>query len=556
MRVLFVSSEAYPFAKTGGLADVSHALPLALRAQGVDARLLLPGYPGALEKLVDSRVEMALDGILGVPDARLIAGLAPGSKLPVWLIDAPSLYDRPGGLYQDANGDPWPDNARRFAFLSHVAAQVGMGLVDGWTPDVVHANDWHAALAPQILSTIEGARPATVFTIHNMAFQGNFPAEVLQSIGVHETAFTSDGLEFYGQISFLKAGIRYSDRVTTVSPTYQGEVLTPEFGFGLEGLLGARADDFVGILNGAEYSIWDPAHDPELPCRYEAGDLSGKRQCKLQLQRELGLALKPDTPVIAFVSRLTRQKMADVVLDALPWLAGQDAQFILLSEGDRDLEERFRETGRHAVDKLAVRIGYEEPLAHRILAGADIVLTPARFEPCGLTQLYAMRYGALPIARKVGGLADTVTAIGSNCGASPTGFLFEGADASALTEAISQALAVYREPLAWRRLQRNAMARDFGWRASAAKYHSLYRSLVGADAEVVAPSEPCQTNEVALTAIAAQLADGPVVACKASKTAREADLRGARSVAMQQGGSRGYNDQSADTRRYDPHTEL
>lgn len=481
MRVLYVTSEVFPLAKTGGLGDVARGLPSALARHGVDIRLLMPAYPAALEKLVGAHVEAVLDGIMGVPDGRLISGRLPDTDLPVWLLYAPELYQRPGGPYADAHGVDWPDNARRFAYLSQVAALIGEGLGAYWKADVVHANDWHTGLLPMMLSASGRRRPATVFTVHNLAFQGNFPMELVREFGLPDHSLGVDGCEFYGRASFLKAGVRYADKVTTVSPTYAKEVLTPAFGHGFDGLLRARAKDFVGILNGVDTSLWSPVSDPWLPSSFSARDVSGKRACKAELQRELGLPVDPDAPLFGFSSRLAHQKMADVLVEALPWFAERGAQFAMTAQGDPDLEAAFGAAGARDPERLAVRIGYEEPLAHRIYAGADVLLAPARFEPCGLTQLYAMRYGSPPIVRRTGGLADTVVDAAPRAMAkeTATGFTFQDPTVEALTRAMDRALRLHAQPLAWRRLQMQAMRQDFSWDRSAGKYLDLYRALTG-----------------------------------------------------------------------------
>lgn len=483
MRVLFVASEAYPLVKTGGLADVSRALPQALARKGVDVRLLLPGYPKALEELSCRRVETNLDDMLGVSGARLIAGVLPDSDLPVWLVDAPTLYARDGGPYQDRDGRDWPDNALRFAYLAHVGAKLATGMTEiGWRPDIVHANDWHTGLLPLLLAEAGPGTPKSVFTIHNLAFQGNFPSAALGQTGIPAHHFDRGDVEFFGQMSFLKAGIRYADCLTTVSPTYAKEILTAEFGCGMEGLLRSRAADLRGILNGAEYGLWDPATDPFISAPYSGAHIAGKKACKLALQGELGLPVDADVPLVGFVSRITDQKMADIVLEALPWLVEQGAQFVLVGQGDTRLQSAFVDAGRRHPGSVAITIGYEEALAHRLQAGADILLAPARFEPCGLTQLYALRYGTLPVVRRTGGLADTVKDASKEALAerSATGFHFEQASLPDLQGAIARALGLYRQPLAWRRLQLSAMHRDFGWDESAAAYVGLYHELSGA----------------------------------------------------------------------------
>jgi starch synthase len=479
MRVLFVTSEAYPLAKSGGLADVAGALPAALRQQGMDVRVLLPGYPRATTTLVNAHPEIRLEAPPGVEGSALISGEMPGSEVPAWLVHAPSLYFRNGGLYQDREGRDWPDNALRFGFLAQVGAALARGSLGNWTPDVVHANDWHCGLLPLLLSMHEGPRPATLFTIHNMAFQGNFPPQCLSELGIPESFFHPDGIEFYGQASFLKAGIRYSDRITTVSPAYAREVQTPEFGCGLDGLLRERRGVLSGILNGIDAALWNPKTDIHLPRHYSASDIGGKRVCKADLQRELGLDVSADTPLVGFVSRLAHQKMADVIAAAVPGIVESGAQVVVLGEGEAALESAFAALGNGFPGRVAVRIGYDESLAHRLQAGSDILLAPARYEPCGLTQLYAMRYGTLPVVRRTGGLADTVKNATARAvlDCSATGIVFDEPNVPGLMRGVKHALALYREPLLWRRLQLQAMLQDFSWSASAARYAALYREI-------------------------------------------------------------------------------
>jgi starch synthase len=480
MRVLFVTAEAYPLAKSGGLGDVSSALPVALKRQGVDVRILLPGYPGALAALKNARVELQLDPLLGIAGGALVSGELPGSDVRVWLVHAPSLYLRNGGLYQDASGREWPDNALRFGFLSHVGRAIATGLIGNWIPDVVHANDWHTGLLPLLLSMRDDPRPATTFTIHNMAFQGNFPAGLRAELEIPDCFFHSQGVEFYGQLSFLKAGIRYAARITTVSAAYAGEILTPAFGCGLDGVLRERAGTLSGILNGIDVELWNPRSDVHLSHPYCAADISGKRLCKAELQRELGLERDGETPLIGFVSRLTHQKMADVIVEALPRILYRGTQIAVVGQGDPALEAGLSEFARGRNQSVAVRIGYEEGLAHRVQAGCDILLAPARYEPCGLTQLYAMQYGTVPIVRRTGGLKDTVTEISqaSLLDRSATGVAFEDASADGLMRGLDQALALYREPLLWRRVQLQGMSQDFSWARSAARYTALYCEVV------------------------------------------------------------------------------
>ena len=482
MRVLFATAEAYPLAKTGGLADVSRSLPISLRQLGVDVRLLMPAYPRAYLRIENPKIVARIPAALGVSDATLLAGTFPDADLPVYLIDSPSLFRRVGGLYQDEHGAPWPDNPLRFAFLAHVGREIAMGRLGiDFRPDVVHANDWHAGLLPLFLSLEDAPKPATVFTTHNMAFQGNCPAEWLGRLTIPGAFFSPGGVEFYGQISFLKAGLRYADRVTTVSPTYAQEILTKEFGCGMHGVLAERGSDFSGILNGIDDALWNPADDPVLVRPYHESDISGKRSCKAALQAEFDLAVQSETPVLGFVSRLTDQKMADVILEILPWLVEQDMQCIVVGEGDPALEAAFDQARELYRDKVAVIIGYDEPLAHKLQAGSDILLAPARFEPCGLTQLYALRYGSLPVVRRTGGLADTVVdaTATSIADRTATGFVFDAPAADDLKQAVARALSLYREPLIWRRLQLQAMAQNYSWTTSARQYTALYSEASG-----------------------------------------------------------------------------
>ena len=480
LRVLFVSSEIYPLVKTGGLADVSAALPKALTALGVEMQLLLPGYPKAIESAANKSVEVELADFMGAGPMRLISARMPDTALPLWLVDCPARFRRSGGPYQDENGQDWPDNALRFAVFSQVAARLSLGLLlANWRADIVHANDWHAGLLPATLAGTPGQRPATVFTMHNLAYQGVFPAALYPQLGFPGDSVIPDGLEFYGNISFLKAGISYSDRLTTVSPTYAREILTAEYGCGLEGLLQHRGQDLIGILNGADYQIWDPEVDANLPAGFNLRHIAGKRLCKMALQNELGLEADSEAALVVLVSRITEQKMADVVVDALPRIIESGAQCALVGDGDRRLEERLELAARLHPGRIAVRIGYEEPLAHRLMAGGDILLHPARFEPCGLTQLYAMRYGTLPVVRRTGGLRDTVvdaTDRSVRCGTA-TGFAFESPNTADMLGCIERALALYRQPLVWRKVQQQAMAQDFGWSEPARRYLAIYHDL-------------------------------------------------------------------------------
>jgi starch synthase len=479
MRVLYVTSEVYPFAKTGGLADVSAALPAALRELGIDVRLLVPGYKQAIEQVPDQQGALRLGNPLGCGDVRLLEAHLPQTDVPVWLVDCPALYDRSGGLYQSETGAEWPDNSLRFALLNHVAAALANGSVRAWVPDLIHANDWHAGLVPLLLASGSRPRPATLFTIHNLAYQGLFDVAEMARLHLPEDAHSA--MEFYGRMSFLKCGIHCADAITTVSPTYASEILTPEYGCGLDGLLRERASALTGILNGVDYRIWDPSTDPYLACNYSARSVAAKSDCKRAIQMELGLALDADMPLMAFMSRLVHQKMPDVVLDVLPDLLEEGMQFVLVAEGENGYQTRFRELAARYPGSVAVRIGYREDLGHRLLSGADLLLHPSRFEPCGLVPIYAMRYGTIPLVRKSGGLADSVTDASPEAirQGTATGLAFQDPSMADLAACIRRALSLYRQPILWRRIQASAMRQDFSWKRSAQAYADLYGSLTG-----------------------------------------------------------------------------
>jgi starch synthase len=497
LHVLFISSEVYPLAKSGGLADVSAALPMAPTELGADMELLLPGYPAALEAAANKSVGVEIADFMDSGMTRLIAARTPDTGLRVWLVDCPALFKRSGGLYQDGRGADWPDNAKRFAVLCHDAARLALGeWAPDWRADVVHANDWHAGLVAPLIARAPGKKPGTIFTMHNLAYQGLFPASVLPELDLPPGTFDPDGPEFYGKVCFLKAGIRYSDQLTTVSPTYAREILTPEYGCGLEGLLHRRSRDLLGILNGVDYRIWNPSNDRYLADNYGAQDIAGKRHCKTALQRELHLEPVPDVPLVIYMSRMTDQKMADSVLEALPAILDRGVQLALLGDGDPSIEERIQNAGRCHIGQVSTHIGYQEPVAHRFQAGADILLHPSRFELFGLTQLYAMRYGTLPIVRRIGGLADTIVDTNEEMlrDGTATGFTFEKATARDMISALDRALSIYRQPVVWRKMQRRVMSQDFGWEHSAQRHLELYQRVAPEAASRVRQ----QRDEIAL----------------------------------------------------------
>ncbi|MFN7958067.1 MAG: glycogen synthase GlgA [Holophagaceae bacterium] len=472
MRVLFVASELFPYVKTGGLGDVMAALPRAMRALGAEVRLLLPAYPAVLDGVELQGEVTALPDLMGGGPARLLRAEAPG--LPLYLLDQPAFFERPGGPY----GQPG-DLAQRFAALAWAAAHLGRsGDIAGWRPEVVHGHDWHTGLMPAYVAFGGGPRPATVMTIHNIAFQGRFSASLLQDLWLPRHAFTPEGVEFHGDIGFLKAGLRLADRISTVSPTYAREIQVAG-GHGLEGLLSHRNGDLRGILNGVDREVWNPARDPHILSRYDLRHPGRRAPNRPDFQRRMGLQEDPEAPLFAAISRLDPLKGLDLVLDNVDHLVHSGAQLAVLGTGDPHAEGAFRQAAQRHPGRVAVFIGYDEVLAHRAFAAADVVLVPSRQEPCGLTQLYAQVYGALPLVRRTGGLADTVVGATSESLAdgTATGFQFDAATGWALGEAINQALALFRDPVAWRQMQRRGMAAEFGWEAPARAYLDLYATI-------------------------------------------------------------------------------
>ena len=474
---LAVASEIYPLIKTGGLADVAGALPLALKADGVRVRTLVPGYPAVMRRLRKAATAHAFPALFGGP-AKLLSARTAG--LDLFVLDAPHLYNRPGGPYAGADGRDWPDNAARFAALARAGASLGQGLVDGYAPDILHAHDWQAGLAAAYLHYDGGPRPGVVTTVHNLAFQGQFDRRLLASLGLPPAAFTADGVEYYGDIGFLKAGLRLADRITTVSPTYAAEICTPEGGMGLDGLLRGRADRLSGILNGIDVKVWNPAADREITATYDASNLNPRAHNKADLQARFGLEADPEAPLFAVVSRLSWQKGLDLLLEAAPVLLAEGGQLALLGSGDAGMQAGFAAAAAAHPGRIGCMFAYDEALAHRVQAGADALVVPSRFEPCGLTQLCALRYGAVPVVARVGGLSDTVIDAGpmSLAAGVGTGVQFSPVNTPMLENAIRRAVGLYRDPAAWRRLQANGMATDVSWRHPARLYAELYRGLI------------------------------------------------------------------------------
>jgi len=487
LRVLHVAAEWFPLVKTGGLADVAAALPVAQRALGIDARLLLPGYP-ALRDALEGAVTVAQAGpAFGAARVSLQRGALPGSPVPVYLIDAPWLYGRPGNPYLAPDGREWSDSLQRFALLGWVAAQMAEGGLDAdWSPHIVHAHDWHAALAPAYLAAHSAAftparRSRSVLTLHNLAYQGQFPRERFGELHLPPWMASPAGLEFHGSLRVLKGGLMFADRITTVSPTYAREILTPQEGQELDGVLQHRAADLQGIVNGIDDAVWNPATDPAIAAAFDVNDLRGKQVCRRALQAEFGLQPQTQGPVLAVVSRLTHQKGLDLLLAALPHWLDAGGQVVLLGSGDAPLEQAWQTAAQVASGRVGVFIGYDEARAHRMIAGADLIGVPSRFEPCGLTQLYGLRYGTLPIVHRVGGLADTVVDADESAvrEGRATGFAFQGAHRDALVEAMRRVRACWDDPQQWQQLMRQAMSEDTSWRQPASQYAELYAALLG-----------------------------------------------------------------------------
>ncbi|MDW3225477.1 MAG: glycogen synthase GlgA [Paracoccaceae bacterium] len=477
MKSLFVASECAPFVKTGGLADVIGAVPKALAALGVEARVLLPAYPGLMEIVATGDTIWETRELHGGP-ARLLACHAEG--LDLLLLEAPHLYDRPGNIYLGPDGQDWPDNPQRFAALCYVAAELAIQGLQGWRPDVVHAHDWQAGLVPAYLRQHDGATPPCVLTIHNIAFQGLFDPSLLTSLGLSSELYTSEGMEFFGRIGFLKAGIAFSDKITTVSPTYARELMLPEFGMGLEGLLRARGSDLSGILNGIDIEVWNPEQDPSLVAPYSVRSLKPKARSRAELMKRFGLE-DGQGPLFCVISRLTTQKGLDLLLEAIPVLVARGARLAVLGSGDKSLESGFVAAAHAHPGSVGVIIGYDEPLSHLMQGGSDAILIPSRFEPCGLTQLYGLRYGTLPVVARTGGLADTVidaneAALTAKCA---TGVQFAPITTAALEQAILRTCDLYDQPTIWSGMMRRAMRHPVGWDVSAQAYKDIYTGLIG-----------------------------------------------------------------------------
>lgn len=480
MNILFLASEAFPLIKTGGLADVAGALPRALIKRGHSLRLVLPAYRSVLERLRSAqredkpptlkvRGQIDLDGT----PVTLWQTRLPGTRVQVWLVDIPAFSERAGNPYVTPEGVDWPDNDQRFYTLCRAAAELAMGRAGiDWKADLVHANDWQGAMVCEMLAR-EAASPATVFTIHNLAYHGLFDYQAMHRLGLAPWLWQPDFLEFYGQLSFIKAGLVFAQRLTTVSPSYAREIQTPELGCGLDGLLRARREALSGIINGIDVQAWNPARDPCLAAPYDRRRLVRKADNKRALCTELGLADAPDKLLLGFIGRLVEQKGLDLLLATLPeLLARGDVQIALLGSGVKAYEQAFTALAQDYPQSLSVTLGYDEALAHRIEAGVDVFLMPSLFEPCGLNQIYSLRYGTLPLVHAVGGLKDTV--IDSDDPQTANGFTFAPASVEAFRATLKRALALYQNPEAWQQRQWNAMSGDYSWDKSAAEYERVY----------------------------------------------------------------------------------
>jgi len=491
VKILLVSSEIAPFAKTGGLADVSGALPLELARRGHDVRVVMPRYKtvdeatfNLLPILSDIRVRLGSYTYI----AQVLRTNIPGSKVPAYFIDNSHFYDRPG-LYEE-NGQGYPDNAVRFAFFCKAVIWLLKGL--DWIPDVIHCNDWQTALIPVYLRTDpemmhdgELSRMPVLYTIHNLAYQGLFPRSEAVDIGIGDNLLHPAALEYYGQMNLMKGGIVFSQRVSTVSPRYAREIQTTEFGCGLEGVLRMRANNLSGILNGIDYEAWNPATDPALAGHFSSGDVSGKAKCKAALQRQQGLPELPDTPLLAIISRLDPQKGLDLVLESIDDILKMNAQLVVLGTGNAAIQQAFEKKARENPKQISVNLKFDNNLAHQIEAGADVFLMPSRFEPCGLNQMYSLRYGTVPVVRETGGLADSVVEYHPPAAApimeaaSGTGFLFPHISAAEFTATVRKSVALYRDKAEWEGLQRRGMETDFSWTAAADAYKVLYDRVTG-----------------------------------------------------------------------------
>ena len=480
MRILFATSEIYPLVKTGGLADVSASLPAALCRAGQDCQVILPGYPQAMAAARRMGAKAFSRLQLGQEEVVLWRTRLPDTSVNLWLVDCPTLFDRQGDSpYQDENGDDWWDNAHRFHLFGRVCSMLALGQLDvPWQPDLVHCNDWQTGLIPVFMQEAH-ERPPCVFTVHNLAYQGLFSHETFRSLALPDALWRLECLEFHGRLSFIKGGLVFADALTTVSPTYANEIQTPALGYGLDGLLRHRRERLFGILNGIDDRVWDPRRDSYLEHHFGPDNLAGKARCRQQLRQELGLNMANDhAPLLGFVGRLVEQKGLDWLLPVLPPLLERGCQFALLGSGEPRYQQPLQKLARQWPGQLSLTLGYNEGLAHRITGGTDLFLMPSRFEPCGLNQMYSLRYGTLPVVHGVGGLNDTVFDLAETNSEAANGFVFREPSADALLATIERALATREQPQAWQALQHTGMTTDYSWHSRAGDYLTLYRSLM------------------------------------------------------------------------------
>lgn len=488
MRILFVTSEAFPLIKTGGLADVSGSLPAALQALNADVRILIPGYPVVLERLVNPKLLTTISNLPNIGAVNLILGEMPETKVPVMAIESTGLYQRDGGPYVDSTGKEWDDNPTRFGILSLIAAMLSneQSPLKDWIPDIIHCNDWQSGLTPAFMHFMSAARTQmkqakSVLSIHNLAFQGCYSADWVNRLGLPAESFQMNGVEYYGQLSFLKAGVFYADGLSTVSPTYAKEIQTEAYGFGMQGLLKARGNEIHGILNGLDTKEWNPATDPYLNHHYDAKKLTNKAKVKADLQATLGLTVEAKTPLLGVVSRLTHQKGLDMLLECAETLIQEhQCQLAVLGSGEKSFEQGFLALAKQFPGQVSTTIGYNEQLSHQIMAGCDTFMMPSRFEPCGLNQMYGLRYGTPPIVTNTGGLADSV--VDSNDKSienkTATGFVMPEASTTALISATKQALAYYKDEKIWKQIQENGMRQNLDWTESAKTYMTMYEDIL------------------------------------------------------------------------------
>ncbi len=475
MKVLSVASELYPLIKTGGLADVAGALPLALKAHDIDTRTLIPGYPAVMKAIRKAVKRVEFTDLLG-EHATLLEAKHEG--LDVLVLDSPTLFERSGGPYVDPASRDYPDNWKRFAVLSKAGAEIAAGGLPGWQPDLIHVHDWQTALTPVYMRYAETPELPSLITIHNIAFQGQFPASYFPYLGLPPHAYW-EALEYYGTMSYLKAGLSTAHALSTVSPSYAEEILTPEFGMGLEGIIASRANDLYGIVNGIDAQVWNPSTDPLIATQYAAGALKKRQANRAALVARFGLD-EDDGPIFSIVSRLTWQKGMDLLGEVIEDIVSAGAKLAILGSGESALEAQLLAAASRYRNRIGVVIGFDEPLSHLTQAGADAILIPSRFEPCGLTQLYALRYGCVPVVARTGGLADTIVDANEAAlaGGVATGIQFAPVTANALRRAIQRTMRLYRDPRAWAQLQKQGMKSDVSWGRSAERYAELYQRLV------------------------------------------------------------------------------